>query len=447
LQNITKGGEHSGVGLPGWRKSDAKRLISRDILCSGGVILLAGTLAAADLPPQQLPPPYTTPSVYRQPKMVPQPSGAALHVPPGFQIELFAEGFLIPRFMTLTPAGEVVLADSAGKAGLQPSAPYLGSVSILRPSGQKKVLLDGLDKPYGIAFWRDYIYVAEPESIKRYKFNAATLSAGPGQEIISLKGQGGFHWTRTLLFDPAGTRLYLSIGSGSNHTVGEDPRRATICRLNPDGSGFEILASGLRNPVGLRWYPGTDHLWASVQERDDLGDDLVPDYLTHVQPHGFYGWPYAYIGPHEDPFNSGLKLVEHMVRHPEAIPEANKISALVKSTLSPDVLLGSHVGVLDFLFYTGRQFPSEYRGGAFLAFHGSANRSKRVGYSVAFVPFQNGEPSGPPREIVTGWMISPDADEVWGRPVGLLQLPDGSLLISDDGGKKIWKLSYKGGQN
>jgi glucose/arabinose dehydrogenase len=228
------------------------------------------------------------------------------------------------------------------------------------------------------------------------------------------------------LIDRAGKKLYVTVGSGSNSSPGEDPRRAAINRYNLDGSGHEIFAAGLRNVIGLRWYPGTDSLWAAVQERDDLGDDLVPDYLTHVQQGGFYGWPYAYIGPNEDPTNKGLA------------PD------LVKKTIVPDVLLGAHVAVLDALFYTGKQFPSEYQGGAFLAWHGSWNRSKRVGQSIAFVPFKDGNPSGPPREVVTGWMLGPDQHEVWGRPVGLLQLPDGSLLISEDGNKRIWHLSYKG---
>ena len=169
----------------------------------------------------------------------------------------------------------------------------------------------------------------------------------------------------------------MGVGSGSNSSPGEDPRRAAINRYNLDGSGHEIYASGTRNPIGLRWYPGTDTLWAAVQERDELGDDLVPDYFTHIQQGGFYGWPYAYIGPHEDPTNKGLA------------PD------LVAKTIVPDVLLGAHVAVLDFIFYTGKQFPAEYQGGAFLAWHGSWNRSKRVGQSIAFVPFKNGKPVGP----------------------------------------------------
>jgi glucose/arabinose dehydrogenase len=202
--------------------------------------------------------------------------------------------------------------------------------------------------------------------------------------------------------------------------------RAAINRFNPDGTGHEIYASGTRNPIGLHWYPGTDTLWAAVQERDALGDDLVPDYFTAIKQGAFYGWPYAYIGPHEDPRNKG------------AAPDK------VQKTVVPDVLLGSHVAVLDFVFYTGKQFPAEYQGGAFLAFHGSWNRSKRVGQSVAFIPFQNGKPSGPVREFLSGWMLSPDKREVWGRPVALLQLPDGSVLVSEDGGNKIWRISYKG---
>lgn len=398
-----------------------------------------------------LPPPYATPSVYRWPKVIAQPGGATLHVPPGFQVETFAEGFDCPRFMALGPSGEVLVSDpvravtpSLITRGPHSNDPADGSVHLLTGSKQRKKLIGNLYRPYGIAFWHDYLYVAEAESVKRYKYDTKSQSVGAGQEVISLKELAPFHWTRTLLFDRRGDSLYVAIGSGSNHTIGEEPRRAAIYRYHPDGTGGEPFAAGLRNPIGIRWYPGTDTLWASVQERDELGDDLVPDFFTHIQPKGFYGWPYAYIGPHEDPYNSGFNLFKHLIKHPQGLPQLTKISSLVKSTLTPDVLLGAHVAVLDFIFYTGRQFPPEYRGGAFLAFHGSSNRSKRVGYSIAFIPFQNGKPAGEVREFLTGWMLGPDRDEVWGRPVGLLELPDGSLLISDDGGRKIWRISYKG---
>lgn len=230
---------------------------------------------------------------------------------------------------------------------------------------------------------------------------------GKGEQVVSLAGFTEDHWTRSLLFDRAGRKLYVGVGSGANIATGEDPRRAAINRYNPDGSGHEIFASGTRNPIGLRWYPNSDTLWVAVQERDDLGDNLVPDYFTHVQEDGFYGWPYSYIGGHEDP------------RIKPQRPD------LVSKAIVPDVLFRSHVAVLDFTFYTGSQFPAQYRGGAFLAFHGSWNRSRRDGYEVAFVPFRNGKPAGEAQDFVTGWMIAPANKDVWGRPVAVMQMQEG----------------------
>ena len=394
-----------------------------------GTLLSAALFAAAlvvSAQNPQLPPPYATPSSNNGPRVIPQPEGAKLHVPPGFQMEIWSDdGYRRPRFMMLGPNHEILLSDAAARPN--------GTVYVF-PAGskEKRKLIGGLYQPYGLAYLNGYLYVAESDSVKRYQYDSKAMTAGPGEEIVSMKGIDQHHWTRTLLIDRAGKKLYVSVGSGSNNAMGEDPRRAAINRYNLDGSGHEIFAAGLRNAVGLRWYPGTDTLWASVQERDDLGDDLVPDYFTHVQQGGFYGWPYAYIGPHLDPTNKA------------AVEKDPHLSELAKKTIVPDVLLGAHVAVLDFLFYTGKQFPGEYQGGAFLAWHGSWNRSKRVGQSIAFVPFKSGKPSGPPREIVTGWMLGPDQREVWGRPVGLLQLPDGSLLVSEDGNRRIWHLSYTG---
>ena len=369
----------------------------------------------------KLPAPYATPTVTNPPKVVGRPSDAQLKVPQGFEIEEYATDFNTPRFMYTGPSGEILVSDSSA-----------GTVYVLVDKNksyknpERKQLLTGLDRPYGLAIWKDYLYVGEPTSVKRYKYDSKNLTAGPGEQIASLKDFKQGHWTRSLLFDAKGEKLYVGVGSGSNVNTGEDPMRAAINRFNPDGSGHEIFASGTRNPIGLHWYPGTDTLWAAVQERDALGDDLVPDYFTHIQQGAFYGWPYAYSGPHEEP------------RHKGERPD------LVAKTIAGDVLLQSHVAVLDFLFYTGKQFPAEYQGGAFLAFHGSWNRSKRVGYEVGFIPFQGGKPSGPVREFLTGWMISPESREVWGRPVAIMQLPDGSILVSDDGGKKIWRIRYKG---
>ncbi len=387
-----------------------------------GLLLAAAAALALQINLQKLPEPFHTPSVNNRPQVITRPDGAELHLPPGFQIDVWAEDFARPRFMLLGPSNEVLLADSANS----------GVVYVLmdkdghhRAESCEK-LIEGLDRPYGLAFWKDYLYVAETTSVKRYKYDARARKVGKGQEIVPMREFGKGHWTRTLLFDREGKKMYLAVGSESNVGTGGDPRRAAINRYNPDGTGHEIFASGTRNPIGLRWFPGTDTLWAAVQERDGLGDDLVPDYFTTVKQGGFYGWPYAYIGPNEEPRTKGLR------------PE------LVKKTLVPDLLLGAHVAVLDALFYTGTQFPEAYRGGAFLANHGSWNRSQRVGYNVAFVPFQNGRPTGPPQDFLTGFMLAPDKREVWGRPVGLLQLPDGSLLVSEDGGNKVWRIWYQG---
>jgi glucose/arabinose dehydrogenase len=375
-----------------------------------GIALIAMVLAAQA---PKLPPPYATPSASNGPRVVSRPENAGLKLPAGFRAGVYAEGLEMPRFMLLGPNGEVLVTESTPR----------GNVVALQGKTRKN-LIGGLDHPYGMAFWKNYLYVAETTSVKRYIYDSKALTASKGEEVVPLRKFGGGHWTRSLLFDRQGGKFYLGVGSESNVSPGEHPMRAAISRFNPDGSGHEIFASGTRNPIDMCWYPGTDTLWAAVQERDALGDDLVPDYFTTVRQGGFYGWPYAYIGPHEDPRNKGQR------------PD------LVKKTIIPDVLLGSHVAVLGALFYTGTQFPEEYRGGALLAFHGSWNRSKRVGYSVAFVPFRDKKPAGGPRDFLTGWMLAPDRKEVWGRPVGLLQMPDGSLLVSDDGGNKIWRVSY-----
>ncbi|MGC9946364.1 MAG: PQQ-dependent sugar dehydrogenase [Bryobacteraceae bacterium] len=395
---------------------------NRGLLLFATVLLVAAAFYAADV---KLPPPYATPSANNGPHVIPQPEGAQLHVPTGFSVGVYAENFEVPRYMLLGPSGELLLTDAADSPNGTVYAMPLNEADGYK-AGERKKLITGLNRPYGLAFWHEYLYVGEPESIKRYKYDAKAMTAGPGEEVISLKGFGHGHWTRSLLFDRAGQKLYVGVGSGSNVSPGEDPVRAAINRYNPDGSGHETYAAGTRNPIGLHWYPATDTLWAAVQERDALGDDLVPDYFTHIQQGGFYGWPYAYIGPNEDPRNKGQK------------PD------LVAKTIVPDLpLMPAHQAVLDFEFYTARQFPAEYREGAFLALHGSWNRAQRVGYKIAFVPFHDGKPAGPERDFLTGWMIAPDSRDVWGRPVGLSILPDGSMLISDDGGKKIWRVTYK----
>jgi len=383
------------------------------------LIVLYSLLNAEDYKPelpvnwQGLPEAYHTKSAENPPQIINRPDDASLKLPNGFIVEAYLSGFEVPRFMLLGPDNVILLSDMA-----------TGEVYLIKDK-EVNVLITHLDRPYGMAWYKDWLYVAEASSVKRYQYNSNTQSVGDGEEIVPLHQHASGHITRTIIFDNKGEKLYLSVGSGSNVSLGEAPIRAAINQYNPDGSGHKIFASGIRNGVGMRWYPGTNDLWVTSHERDALGDDLVPDYFTKVLPGGFYGWPYAYIGPHEDP------------RHKDVAPE------MVKKTLFPSVLLGSHVGALDFIFYTGNQFPKKYHGGAFVAFHGSWNRSKRVGYKIVFIPFKDGKPLSGPEDFLTGWMLAEYRREVWGRPVGILQMPDGSLLISDDGAGKIWRVSYQ----
>jgi len=297
-------------------------------------------------------------------------------------------------------------------------------------NGEKKAVIQGLDRPYGLVIHKQYLYVAEPTSLKRYKFDPKTVSAAEPQEIVKLpEGFDKGHWTRSIAFDPKTDKLFMNIGSGSNIDPDADERRATIIECNPDGSSCSIYARGLRNATGIHFRPGTSDLYAAVQERDGLGDK-VPDFFTSIKKEGFYGWPWAYFGQNEDPRHAG--------KHPE----------LVKQSIVPDVNLGPHVAVMDWTFYTGRQFPEHYRNGAFFALRGSSDRSKPVGYQIAFLPFgKNGKPvSDKTEEFVTGFALTSEPKGVWGRPVGVAQLPDGSLLVSEDGSNKIFRVTYGAGK-
>ena len=282
----------------------------------------------------------------------------------------------------------------------------------------------GLSRPFGLAFWKDYLYVGNADSIVRFKYKPGQTNAAEAPEkITDLPGQGG-HWTRNVIFNDAGTKMYVAVGSASNVDKGEPPIRAAISEYNPDGTGHRIYASGTRNPVGLAWNPTTKQLWSAVEERDYIGDELVPEYVTSIKDGGFYGWPYAYLGQHEDPRRKGES------------PD------LVSKAIVPDVLIQAHSAVLGMTFYTGKMFPSDYQGDAFVALHGSWNRTLRTGYKIIRIKFKNGKPVGGYDDFVVGWMLGEDNPEVWGRPVGVLMLKDGSMLISDDGGHKIWRVTY-----
>ena len=283
----------------------------------------------------------------------------------------------------------------------------------------------GLRLPFGLAFHGGYLYVGNTDSLVRFEYQAGDLQARNTPEKLLDLPTGG-HSSRNIVFNREGTKLYLAVGSRSNSDAGEDCRRAAILEVNPDGTEPRVYASGIRNPVGLTMDPVTNIVWTANNERDNLGDDLVPDYVTSVQEGGFYGWPYSYIGQHYDPKFVG------------AFPD------LVGRAIVPDVLLPAHSAPLGLTFYTGAQFPARYRNGGFVALHGSWNRTVPTGFRVAFFPMVNGQP-GPIEDFLTGFLASTGEDGTqvrqWGRPVGVATSPDGGLLVSDDGGNRIWKVT------
>jgi glucose/arabinose dehydrogenase len=395
----------------------------------------------------QLPPPFQTPWFRKATRVVPMPESQRLAVPAGFAINVFADSLQFARFMALAPNGDVFLAEPARTDG---------RITILRDRDRdgvaetRETFATGLNRPFGLAFWRNYLYVGSNDAVIRLSYTSGqTKAAGAGEKIADLPAsdaaldqdtanrlkidisqtRGYNHWTRNVIVDPAGSKIYVTVGSATNATpenaVNGFPRGA-IHEYNLDGSGHRVFATGLRNPVGLAYFPGSTTLWTAVNERDHLGDDLVPDYITSVRDGGFYGWPYSYLGHHVDP------TVEP--QRPD----------LVAKAIAPDVLLTSHAAALGLLFYTGSQFPPAYRNSAFVALHGSINRSKLSGYRVVRVPFRDRRPAGPPEDFLSGFVARDDDEkEAWGRPVGLLQMPDGALLVSDDAGNRVWRISYR----
>jgi glucose/arabinose dehydrogenase len=374
-----------------------------------------------DIKPTDLPPPNATEDATNPPRVIPRPADAKLNLPPGFAVDTFAEGFTQPRWMALARNGDVFVTDSRAN-----------KIVVLRDSNKDGIaeerftFVEGLNQPFGMAFWQNYFYVGNTDAVIRFTYKPGqTKAEGVPEKIADLPGKGyREHWTRNILFSPDGKKMYVTVGSESNVSVEPDPMRATIVEFNLDGTGKRIFASGTRNPIGLAWLPGTKTMWAAVQERDRLGDDLVPDYVTEIKDSGFYGWPYAYMGI-EDPRRKGER------------PD------LVQKTLTGNVLIQAHSAILGLAFNQGRMFPNEYRGDAFVALHGSWNRNLRTGYKIIRIRFKNGKPVGGYDDFLTGWMLDPASKDVWGRPVGLLFLSDGSLLITDDGGNKIWRVTYR----
>ncbi len=368
----------------------------------------------------ELPEPFATPSVANHAQVVSRPTEGQLELPSGFSIEVFADNLQGPRNMVQAPNGDLFVAESS-----------IGSVVVLRDTDDdglpdmRSTFIDGLSGVFGMDFHENYLYLGATDRIVRVPYQPGNSNpSGSPEQLVSLPSGG--HNTRNLIFNRDGSKMYVAVGSRSNKSEGEEAIRAAISEYNPDGTGHRIFASGLRNPVGLAWQPGTDILWTAVNERDTLGDDLVPDYITSVQDGGFYGWPYSYIGTHPDP--------EHVGKRPD----------LVENAIVPDVLITAHSAALGVTFYEGTQFPERYRNGAFVALHGSWNRSTLSGYRVGFVPFEDGSPSGPIENFVTGWIVNASRPaSTWGRPVGVLVSRDGSLLVADDGGDLIWRISFE----
>ncbi|MCV2483908.1 sorbosone dehydrogenase family protein [Flavobacterium sp. SH_e] len=376
-----------------------------------------------------LPPPYATESKTNNSKVIGWPVGKTPKAPEGFTVTKFADGFENPRWTYIAPNQDIFIVESGTRTSKN-------QITVLRDKDKdgkfetREVFISGLNKPFGMLVLKDFFYIANTDGLYRYPYKNNPLKLETkGEKILELPA-GGYnnHWTRNLLASPDGSKIYVSVGSGSNnaeHGVDKEVRRAGILEINPDGTGEKIYASGLRNPVGMDWNPVNKELWTAVNERDDLGDDLVPDYITSVKKDGFYGWPYSYFGNIPDPRMKGER------------------KDLVEKAIVPDVPVGAHTASLGLAFYTKDAFPSKYKNGAFVGQHGSWNRSKISGYKVLFVPFKDGKPSGKPEDFLTGFISDNDKAEVYGRPVAVTVTNDGSLLVNDDSSNTIWKVTAK----
>jgi glucose/arabinose dehydrogenase len=375
-----------------------------------------------------LPAPFATPSAQNGPEVVAPPPGARPYVPAGFAVDVFAHDLVGPRLLRVAPCGDLFVAES-----------QMGRIRLLRAADgaraaeRSEVFATDLDRPFGIAFYPPgpeprWIYVAETHRVVRYPYRNGDTSARAAAQVVVplLTGAPGGHWTRDVAFTVDGRQMVVSVGSASN--VGEgsaDERdRADVLVFDPEGGSRQVYASGIRNCVGLAVHPSTGDVWCSTNERDGLGDDLVPDYVTRVRRGGFYGWPWYYLGDHEDPRHGGER------------------TDLAGTAIVPDVLLQAHSASLQMTFYDAAAFPPRYRGSAFASLHGSWNRSKRTGPKVIAIPLRDGVPSGEYEDFMTGFVV--DDDAVWARPVGVAVARDGALFVSEDGNGTVWKIAFAG---
>jgi glucose/arabinose dehydrogenase len=404
-------------------------------------LVLAAEIRTAPLQPEtikisidELPKPYASKSANKQPKVISVPQDAVLKAPEGFKVNLFAE---IPeaRWLALTPAGELLCVSSRTNTIYR--LPDTNGDGIADEKAVFASKQDGLNLPFGMAFLKEGFYVGNTNGVIRFDYQKGQAKVqGPAKPITDLPGQGyNQHWTRNVIPNPSGG-LFVSVGSQSNADI-EEPPRASVLTVSADGSQKEIYATGLRNPVGLAIQPQTKQLYATVNERDELGNELVPDYLTAVKQGAFYGWPFAYLKP-------SLLDPRHAENGKSVRPQ------LAAKTTTPDVLFEAHSAALGLTFYTAEEnaksrFPERYRQGAYVAFRGSWNRDRGTGYKIVFVPFNaEGQPEGGYEDFVTGFLTDPSGPTTWGRPVGVAVLPDGSLVFTEEGNGRIYRVSYHG---
>lgn len=373
-----------------------------------------------------LPAPYSSESATKRSGMKDWPSGVTPKAPEGFTVTKFADGLKNPRWTYIAPNNDIFVVESntfmsANRITVFRDKDNDGTFEI------REIFKEGLNMPFGMLVLKNYFYIANTDGLYRFPYKEGDLKLkGNGEKILELPA-GGYnnHWTRNLLANADGSKIYVSVGSASNnaeHGMETEVRRANILEINPDGTGEKIYASGLRNPVGMDWNPANNELWTAVNERDDLGDELVPDYITSVKQGGFYGWPYSYYGQIQDPRMKG------------------RGKDLVAKAIIPDVPVEAHTASLGLAFYDKDAFPATYKNGAFVGQHGSWNRSKLSGYKVLFVPFKNGRPSGKPQDFLTGFIADEKKAQVYGRPVAVTVMNDGSLLVNDDSGNTIWQV-------
>lgn len=402
-------------------------MLSRSVLAAFLLAASVQAVAAADKPgdhffisPKDLPAPFTTPAVDNSSAKIPRPAGAFPQVPKGFSVGVFATDLPNARWLAVAPDGNVLV-----------TLPDEGRVALIRTVNGRSVtstFAEGFAMPHGLAYRDGAIYVADLMGVWRLPYGDGAPRAKTREKITKAPtlGRTGGHFNRNIAFDSKGT-LYVSVGSHSN--LEEDTLPDASVQVVDAKGDLSTFASGLRNPIAIVFYPGTDELFTTVNERDGLGDRLPPDYFTHIERGAFYGWPYAYIGNHPDP-TFGAKRPD-----------------LVAKTKTPDLLFEAHSAPLGFVFYEGTQFPQDYKGDAFVALHGSWNSGRPTGYKVVRIHFQNGKPAGGYEDFMTGfWDGQSSPARVWGRPVSLAVAKDGSLLISDNVGKCIWRVSYSGSQ-